>query len=184
MTRRRILLAALVALFASSFAHMAVAGCGGGGYRRVYRHHHYVRPVTVVHRPTIIKPVHVAPPIQVAPRPSHRTVPAGSSLTLPANFLGEHPGSVFMVFNNIKLPVQINNWSMTGVTITLPPMAIKTVVVIRLDIVLPNGQLGHTQKLNVTPPAPVVLHPTAPTSPLPTNAALQAQTNPAALLGQ
>ena len=92
--------------------------------------------------------------------------------------------SVFMVFNNIKLPVQINNWSMTGVTITLPPMAIKTMVVIRLDIVLPNGKLGHTQKLNVTPPAPVVLHPTAPTSPLPTNAALQAQTNPAALLGQ
>ncbi len=76
--------------------------------------------------------------------------------------------------NNIKLPVQVSNWTQTGVIITLPPMAIRDTVLIRLDIVLPHGQVGHTQKLYVTPPAPVVLHPTAPQSPLPTNAALQA----------
>jgi hypothetical protein len=54
-------------------------------------------------------------------------------------------------------------------------MAIKEAVLIRLDIILPHGQLGNTQKILVTAPAPVILHPTAPTSPLPTNAALQVQ---------
>jgi len=80
-----------------------------------------------------------------------------------------------MVFNDIKLPVQVNSWNESGVTISLPPMAIRESVLVRLDIVLPDGRLGHTQKLYVTAPAPVVLHPVAPTSPLPTNAALQAQ---------
>jgi hypothetical protein len=119
-----------------------------------------------------------------APVPQYPTVPSGSTLTIPANFLGNQPGSVFMVFNNIKLPVQINNWTMTGVTVTLPPMAIKDSVVIRLDVILPHGKLGHTQKIRVTAPAPVVLHPTAPTSPLPTNPALQVQNNASPLLGQ
>ena len=129
-----------------------------------------------VHRAAPV--VHTAAPVVVAApkvRPNYPTVPAGSTITLPGNFLGQQPGSVLMVFNNIKLPVQVDKWSQTGVTITLPPMAIKDAVVIRLDILLPHGQLGHTQKLLVTAPAPVVLHPTAPTSPLPTNPALQAQ---------
>jgi len=176
MFRRLMTLAALFALTVSSLATTAAqAGCHSGGYRghTVVRHARtYVRPVTVV-RERIVRPqVQVALPA-VDPEPEHPVVPAGSTLTIPANFLGQAPGSVFMVFNNIKLPVQVQNWSMTGVTITLPPMAIKETVLIRLDLVLPHGELGHTQKLYVTPPAPVVLHPTAPQSPLPTNAALQ-----------
>ena len=103
-------------------------------------------------------------------------MPAGSTITLPANFLGEQLGSVFMVFENIKLPVKIHDWKTTGVTITLPPMAIKDAVVIRLDIVLPNGNLAHKQMLRVTKPASVIIHPTAPTPQLPTQAAL-AETN-------
>ena len=125
-----------------------------------------VRPTVQVVQPPVVAP----PPEVVLP-----SVPAGSTLTIPANFLGNEPGSVFMVFQDIKLPVQITAWNMTGVTITLPPMAIKEVVRIRLDVVLPDGRLGHSQKLNVTAPAPVVLHPVAPTSPLPTNAALSLQ---------
>ena len=60
-----------------------------------------------------------------------------------------------------------------GVTIKLPPMAIKSAVEIRVDIVLPNGTLGVTRQLRVTKPASVVLHPTAPKSPLPTQNAIQ-----------
>ncbi|MCA9200614.1 MAG: hypothetical protein KDA87_23905, partial [Planctomycetales bacterium] len=96
------------------------------------------------------------------------------------NFLGPAPGSVFMVFKDIKLPVQIVNWSNESITVTLPPMAIRHDVRIRLDVILPHGQVGLQKLLVVTPPADVVLHPTAPQSPLPTNAALQA----AGLLGE
>ena len=174
MTRRIITLSIVSAVVFTCLITDAFAGCGGGScyrptYRRAY-HHTYVRPV--------VNLVHQAPPVIVAPpqrRPNFPTVPSGSTITIPANFLGAQPGSVFMVFNNIKLPVQINNWTQTGVTVTLPPMAIKEAVLIRLDIILPHGQLGNTQKILVTAPAPVILHPTAPTSPLPTNAALQVQ---------
>lgn len=185
MARKIITLSAVFALTLAAFVADATAGCGGG--RRVY--HHYARPVAVVrpivHHHHIARPQVAIAPAIVAPRPEPQfpVVPSGSTITIPANFLGNQPGSVLMVFNNIKLPVQINNWNMTGVTVTLPPMAIKESVVIRLDVLLPHGKLGHTQKLRVTAPAPVVLHPTAPTSPLPTNPALQAQNNASALLG-
>ena len=185
MARKIITLSAVFTLTLIAFVADASAGCGGG--RRTYHRHTYVRPVTVVrpivHHHVARPQVAIAAPPIVAPEPQHPVVPSGSTITIPANFLGNQPGSVLMVFNNIKLPVQINNWTMTGVTVTLPPMAIKDTVVIRLDLLLPHGQLGHTQKLCVTAPAPVVLHPTAPTSPLPTNPALQAQNNASAMLG-
>ena len=113
-------------------------------------------------------------PFQPPPPRELPTVPAGSQLTLPANFLGPQPGSVLMVFSDIKLPVQVDRWDTTGVTITLPPMAIKDAVVIRVDVVLPNGKLGHTQELRVTAPAPVVLHPVSPAPPLPTQPTIAA----------
>jgi hypothetical protein len=189
MIRRLIAAAALFAVTLTAFAADAHAGCQsrGHGFGYGYGGHrvNYVRPVTVVnHVPHVQHVQHIVrPQIQIAPavidaQPEFPTVPAGSTLTLPANFLGPQPGSVFMVFDSIKLPVQISQWTENGVTITLPPMAIRDTVLIRLDIVLPHGQVGHTQKLYVTPPAPVVLHPTAPQSPLPTNDALQAQSSP------
>jgi hypothetical protein len=56
-------------------------------------------------------------------------------------------------------------------------MAIKTAVEIRIDVVLPNGKLGMTRQLLVTKPATVVVHPTQPVSPLPTQNAIQQQTS-------
>ena len=173
MTRQLLTLSALFVLTSSLLIADASAGCGGG--RRGY--HHPARPVVVRHVRHVrhVSPVVVQPTI-VAPRPARQfpTVPAGSVLTLPANFLGHQPGSVLMVFNNVKLPVQIMKWTNNGVTVKLPPMAIRRPVVIRLDIVLPHGKLGLTQRVNVTPPAAIVLHPTAPMSPLPTSPAIQA----------
>ncbi len=183
MTRSIISFTTLIATLVATLAPPAQA-CGTR-----YRHSSYsapravriVRPVTVV-RPTVVAQSAVAP-AYVAPPENLPTVPTGSQLTLPANFLGQQPGSVFMVFNNIKLPVQIDRWQNTGVTVTLPPMAIKDAVDIRVDIVLPTGKLGHTQKIRVTAPAPVVVHPVRPTSPLPTQAALSISSQPMASQG-
>ncbi|MEZ6115107.1 MAG: hypothetical protein R3C28_00820 [Pirellulaceae bacterium] len=182
MTRSKLITAIVCSFALATTAANSWAGCGGGGYYRAtnYHHTHVVQPVhvqrTVIAQP-IVKQV-VQPVVQVAAapvEPQYPEVPAGSTMTLPGNFLGDQAGSVFMVFKDIKLPVQIQNWTMTGVTITLPPMAIKDAVLIRIDVVRPDGSLAHSQKLHVTAPAQVILHPTAPTSPLPTNAALQAQ---------
>ena len=155
---------AIASVFAvTTLTSEAHAGCYSGyGYRHAY-------PVTYA-RPL----VQHAPPVMFADLPQEQlpSVPVGSTITLPANFLGPHPGSVFLVFNNIKLPVQLANWTDEGVTITLPAMALRHPLKVRIDVVLPHGQLGLQQPIIVTPPADVILHPVAPTSPLPTNASL------------
>ena len=150
-------------VLAATFASDASAGCRSG-YGYGYRYTTAYAARAVYH----------APPVAFAELPQEQlpSVPVGSTITLPANFLGPHPGSVLMVFNNIKLPVQVVNWTNEGVTVTLPPMALRHPVKIRVDVVLPHGKLGLRQRILVTPPADVVLHPVAPTSPLPTNAAL------------
>ena len=191
MFRRITLFAALFCVSLAGFASDANAGCGrsrGYSIRSSFRPTvRYVRPqvhnVVRVQPKTIVHNVvrHTPPQVVVAPKPAKPqlpTVPAGSTLTLPANFLGSQPGDVFMVFNKIKLPIKVQRWTPTGVTISLPPMAIKTAVEIRVDIVLPNGTLAVTRHLRVTKPASVVLHPTAPTSPLPTEVAIQQQNGP------
>ncbi len=159
------LLAVTVVTVTAAWSTDATAGCHSGygyGYRYSYPTA-YVRPV-----------VQQAPPVMFAELPQEQlaSVPVGSTITLPANFLGPHPGSVFLVFNNIKLPVQVLNWADEGVTITLPAMALRQPLKVRIDVVLPQGQLGLQQYIIVTPPAGVILHPVSPTSPLPTNNAL------------
>ncbi|MEZ6120261.1 MAG: hypothetical protein R3C28_27325 [Pirellulaceae bacterium] len=145
-------------------------------YSRSYSQPHYVRPAspTTVHPPVVVERiVHsavVAPPVasQVP------TFPAGATLSLSANFLGEQPGNVFLVFDKIKLPVAIQTWSNESVTVTLPAMAIKEAVRVRLDVVRPDGSLGMSQSLRITSPAPVIVHAPGAASPLPTQTALSA----------
>ena len=124
-------------------ANTSSAGCGSGRYRGHYGGHYrhntsYRAPVyraPVVHR--VVRPVvHVAPrfvavappvapaPPLVAPRPVEvapqlPSVPAGSTLSLPGNFLGPVAGHVFLVLNEVKLPTQIVSWNPNGVTVTL-----------------------------------------------------------------
>ena len=160
-------------------ANSSLAGCGGGHCRSSYRPY---RPPVVRH---IVRPVHVAPPVIVAPPvapiaiaprpigivPQLPAVPAGSTLSLPGNFMGPVAGHVLLVLNEVKLPAQIVSWSPNGVTVTLPPMAVKQPSPARLDVVLPHGQTISNVKILLTRPAPLVIHPTPPASPLPTGPA-------------
>jgi len=165
MTRRTITALTLIATLAVTLAADSALACGKRRSRSCSRSY-------PVRQPVVVKQVVTAPVVPAAPvvaEPQIPSVPAGATLTLPANFLGAAQGDVFLVFQNIKLPVTIVAWNNNGVTITLPPMAIKDPLQLRLDIVLPDGKLAHQQKIRVTAPASVILHPTAPVSPLPTS---------------
>jgi hypothetical protein len=85
--------------------------------------------------------------------------------------MGPVAGHVFLVLNEVKLPTKIVSWSPNGVTVTLPPMAVKQPSPARLDVILPHGQTISSVKILLTPPAPLVIHPTPPASPLPTGPA-------------
>ncbi len=157
-----------VTLVAADFTADQAQACGGRK-RSCSRSYSNYRPAP---RP-VIRPVVVVKKVFVpAPQPQLPTVPAGATLTLPTNFLGGQPGNVFMTFANIKLPCQIKGWTDSSVTFTLPPMAIKNAVAVRLDVVLPHGKIATSQKVLVTAPPKVILHPVLPTSPLPTQDAL------------
>ncbi len=160
--RASVLFSLTVAVVATS-ASTGSAGCHR--HRRAYYPRH-----TVVHR--VVNPVVVQPVIRpVAPAPQLPSVPAGSTLTLPGSFLGPQSGHVFLVLNEVKLPAKIENWNPNGVTITLPPMAVKQPTPSRLDIILPQGQVARRIKILLTPPSPVVLHAGGPASPLATGSA-------------
>jgi hypothetical protein len=90
---------------------------------------------------------------------------------LPGNFLGPDAGHVFLVLNEVKLPVKIEAWSPSGVTVTLPPMAVKQPSPARIDVIMPQGQLVNKVRILLTAPAPLVIHQSAPASPLPTGSA-------------
>jgi hypothetical protein len=78
------------------------------------------------------------------------------------------------VLNDVKLPAQIVAWSPNGVTITLPPMAVKQPSPARIDVIMPQGQVINKVKILLTAPAPLVIHQSAPASPLPTGPAAAA----------
>lgn len=160
MIRTSVLLSLAVAVVAVSTS-TASAGC------RRYRRSYYPRH-TVVHR--VVKPVVVQPRVvhPVKPSPQLPSVPAGSTLTLPGSFLGPQAGHVFLVLNEVKLPAKIENWNPNGVTITLPPMAVKQPTPSRLDVILPQGKIARRIKILLTPPSPVVLHNRGIASPQPT----------------
>ncbi|MFC1758679.1 hypothetical protein ACFL2H_07915 [Planctomycetota bacterium] len=163
MSRKARLVLATVAVVVSAVGSQANAGqyFTYGHYRPIIRRTH------VHHNPLGVAPLRVHNPLA--------SVPAGSSMTLPANFLGDQPGSVFLVFGNIKLPVQVMKWCNESVTIKLPPMSVRNPLQVRIDVVLPHGQIGLQRRFMLTRPADVILHPSSPTSPLPTSAAMLQQ---------
>lgn len=118
------------------------------------------------------RPVAYFQPVLPVQREFLASAPAGSTLTLPCNFLGPEAGSAFLVFNDIKLPVCIDNWQETTVTLTMPPMTLRRPLRVSIDVVTPHGKLVIRKPLLITPPADMILHPAAPRPPLPTNAAL------------
>ena len=166
-------------------ANTSSAGCGSGRYRGRYRHytsyrapvvHRVVRPVVHVAPRFVVVAPPIAPVPVIAPKPIPApaqlpSVPAGSTLSLPGNFLGPVAGHVFLVLNEVKLPAQVVSWSPNGVTVTLPPMAVKQPSPARLDVIMPHGQVINKVKILLPRPAPLVLPPTSPASPLPTGPA-------------
>jgi hypothetical protein len=186
-TLQILLVGATAALGTLALTGSAEAGCGRSHFRHYVVHHRpiYHAPTVVhrvVHQPVVVQPtVAIAPP--APPKPELTAVPIGSTLTLPGNFLGEIPGHVFLVMNEVKLPAQINNWTPNGVTITLPPMALKAPTPARIDLILPHGGLAHKVPILLTPPAPVVLHPGLPSPPLPTGVVGPAGAGPAEAAG-
>ena len=169
MLRTRTLFAVVALLVVSTIAQSANAGCGtrSYGYRSII--HHPVRVVhsqVVVHRPVVVtRPQIIHKPILAAACPQ---VPTGSKLTLPANFLGPHPGHVFLSVQGTKLLANIIAWSNSSVTFQLPPMAVVAPLHASLDIILPHGRLAKRTRILLVAPPQLLIHDSSPQPPLPT----------------
>ena len=171
MSNRIKLIVVFVALVAVSLsANMAFAGCnsGRGGHHVGFRFHHpqrlAVKPAVHHHRVVVRKPLVVHQPLVVHKpliqpvAPPLPQVAAGSSLTIPANFLGPQPGHVFLSLGATKLPCQILSWKPESVTITLPPMGIAAPQKACLHILMPHGQVMKRVDFLLTAPPEIILH--------------------------
>ena len=103
-------------------------------------------------RPHNIRRITFFRPTLPAETELHTTVSAGSSLRLSGNRFGSESGSAFLVFGKVKLPVQIDDWQKTNVTVTLPPMILRDAMKVRVDVVTPAGRLAIRKSLWMTPP--------------------------------
>ncbi len=171
MSRKTTLTLSLVAAVAfAAFAINDAHACKRrySGYTKNYYYRPAVKKVAVVHTQKV-QTQHVVVTEPKVVEPELPTIPAGSTITLPANFLGNEQGNVFLSFSNIKLPVKVLKWDNNSVMMTLPSMAIKQPLRLSLDVVKPNGDLAHTQQIRMTAPPALIVHPSSPSTPLPIN---------------
>jgi hypothetical protein len=89
------------------------------------------------------------------------SIPAGSRITLPGNY-GSQMGAVYLVINGIKLPMVVEQWNESGITLTLPVMQLTAAQQVKLEIVkADNTQLASMDvTLNPTPKVIVLDQPT------------------------
>ena len=162
-----------VAVAATLIATAQTADAGGCGKHRGYYHPpvrvyhrpvHVVRPVVVAPAPIVTPAAVLAPAPAPAPGPRLTSVPVGSTITLPGNFLGDQPGQAFLVMGQgqVKLPLQIRNWTPGAVTLSLPPMGLVKETPAQIAILLPNGQIGNQVDVLLVAPANVIVHPNGP----------------------
>ena len=83
------------------------------------------------------------------------TAAAGSSLKLSGDCFGSESGSAFLVFDKVTLPVPIDDWQETTVTVTLPPLFLRDASGVHIDVVTPQGNLAKRKSLLMTPPTEI-----------------------------
>lgn len=82
-------------------------------------------------------------------------IPVGSRITLPGNY-GPQPGKVYLVLGAVKLPIMVEQWDETGITLTLPNVQIDSNQVVKIEIAPANN--GQVASLDITlNPAPKVI---------------------------
>jgi hypothetical protein len=78
-------------------------------------------------------------------------VPAGATLTLQADGMGEAQGQVVLQMEKVAMASLIREWTPAGVTATLPPMELAAPVIAEILILNADGSLANGMKVELIP---------------------------------
>lgn len=98
-----------------------------------------------------------APPPSVA-QPQAFEAPAGATMTLSHNELGEQPGQVLLHLGVMVLRCDVLGWEATKVTFRLPEVLVQQALAGRLQVLLASGKPAVEYPVKLVTPPKVVVH--------------------------
>lgn len=102
----------------------------------------------------VSKPVIVEVPIIVNQVEQLPEVQVGATITLPAQTLGDQAGVVMLRVGDITLGAMVNEWTNTGVQLTLPMVGLEQPKRAEIVVLLPDGQVAMTVPVKLIPAVP------------------------------
>lgn len=120
---------------------------------------YYTQPIMVpVSVPVVTQTVTTAvteiAPVAAAVEEKVMQVPAGSTLTLQAQNLGDAAGQVVLQLDKLAMPMIVNEWKAEAVTTTLPPMGLVSPLKAEIIIVNKEGKVASNVKIELVPAQP------------------------------
>jgi len=82
-------------------------------------------------------------------------VPSGAQVTLTGSYGND--GQVYLNINNVKLPLAIDQWTETGITLTLPSVQLTQAQSATIDVVAKNGKTDSIA-ITLNPQAKLVVN--------------------------
>ena len=82
-------------------------------------------------------------------------VPSGSQVTLTGSYGTD--GQVYLNINNVKLPLAVDQWTETGITLTLPSVQLTQAQSATIDVVAKNGKTDSIA-ITLNPQAKLVVN--------------------------
>ncbi|MEI8017229.1 MAG: hypothetical protein WCH39_03465 [Schlesneria sp.] len=130
----------------------------------------YYQPAsyTVVTQPappvqtTVVSQTSITAVVVSAAKPTLPEVPAGSSMRIKVNFLGNQTGHVFLNVGKLVMECKIEEWNPSYAVFALPDLGLLEATEATIDVTKSDGLVARSTKVKLTPTQDVeVLEPVA-----------------------
>ena len=89
--------------------------------------------------------------VVTATRPSLPEIPAGSSMRIKVNFLGNQTGHVFLNVGKLVMECKVVEWTPSYVVFALPELGLLEATEATIDVTKPEGLVARSTRVKLTP---------------------------------
>ena len=138
-----------VAVLAGSVAGLSdeAQACGKRGY--YYQQTYYTAPQPA--QTTVVSQTSITAVVVTAAKPSLPEVPAGSSMRIKVNFLGNQSGHVFLNIGKLVMECKVLEWNPSYAVFALPDLGILDSTEATIDVTKADGLVARSTKVMLTP---------------------------------
>jgi hypothetical protein len=111
---------------------------------------------------TVVSQTSITAVVVSAAKPTLPEVPAGSSMRIKVNFLGNQTGHVFLNVGKLVMECKVEEWNPSYTVFALPELGILEATEATIDVTKSDGLVARSTKVKLTPTQDVeVLEPVA-----------------------